>query len=203
MFPPGAIVQMREVHRGETWALRPMTVVRDDAQLLALWLPVGTPWWKPVTLDGGPWRFPVPPWKLIEDTWQRIDVLQLIERLPDGTYAPYAIWHTWNRGFFIGWYVNLQSPLVRVADGFEYLDHALDLVIKPDGSFRWKDEDELEAYVERGVLTADDAAAVRRNGEHVLERVQRREPPFDQSWRRFRPDPAWTIPPRPSLAPHA
>jgi hypothetical protein len=193
VFAAGQVVQMREVHNGELWAQRPMRVVKDDETGVHLWLPVGTRWRKPVTLDGSPWRFPVPPWKIVDDVWKRIDILHVIE-IHNGQYRPYAIWHIWNRNYFVGWYINMQSPLQRVADGFEYLDHALDLVIKPDLSYRWKDEDELEAYVERGVLSRAEAAEVRANAELVLERAMRRNPPFDGSLRRFRSDPSWPLP---------
>lgn len=191
-------MRLREVHAGQTWALRPMRVVRDDDDLLAVWMPVGTPWWKPVGVHGGPWRVPIPPWRLEPDVWRRLDVLQVIERDADG-YAPFAIWHTWSRGYFVGWYVNLQSRLRRVADGFEYLDHALDLVIAADGSHRWKDEDELAEYVAHGILTADEVEQVRAHGERVLARAQRRDPPFEGTWRGFRADPDWTLPPLPDL----
>lgn len=198
VFERGRVVTMREVHRGEVWAVRPMRIVRDDEDGVVLWMPVGTPWWKPVTLDGGPWRVPEAPWRLVEDVWHTFDLLHVIEADGD-SYAPYAIWHGWRDGVFSGWYVNLQSPLQRTPDGFDYLDHALDLVLAPDVTHRWKDEDELEAYVARGVLSKAEADDVRSAGAGVLARAQRREAPFDGTWRGFRPDPSWVLPERPEV----
>ena len=51
----------------------------------------------------------------------------------------------------------------------------------PDGTYRWKDEDELEQAAALGIV---DAAAVRAEGQRVLE-----EWPFPTGWEDWRPDP--------------
>ena len=45
--------------------------------------------------------------------------------------------------FESGWYVNLQEPFGRTAEGVDTADQLLDLVRTRDGDWRWKDEDEL------------------------------------------------------------
>jgi hypothetical protein len=48
------------------------------------------------------------------------------------------------------------------------MDHALDLVIEPDGKWYWKDEDDFAEAQHLGVLTPQEAAAVRHEGERVI-----------------------------------
>jgi hypothetical protein len=60
------------------------------------------------------------------------------------------------------------------------------LIVRPDGGYRWKDEDELEQAAAAGLL---DAAAVRAEAQRVLE-----EWPFPTGWEHWRPDPAWPVP---------
>lgn len=55
---------------------------------------------------------------------------------------------------FGGWYINLQEPIRPTRLGFDSMDHILDVVIEPDLSWRWKDEDELFDLPEPGWLSA-------------------------------------------------
>jgi hypothetical protein len=57
------------------------------------------------------------------------------------------------------------------------------------GEPQWKDEDELEAATRQGRVTADEARALRAEGERVVA-----ERPWPTGWEDFRPDPAWTTP---------
>jgi hypothetical protein len=91
------------------------------------------------------------------------------------------------------WYVNLQEPLRRTPLGFDTCDQLLDLVRTRDGKWRWKDERELGAAVERGFLSNEEAAAIRAEGERVIA-----ADPFPTGWEDWRPDPSW---PAPALPP--
>lgn len=128
-FEPGTSIAMREVWDRKLWAVRPMITVRDDDDLIATWMPRGTPWRRCRSLDGSPLRIPSKPWTFIDDVrWFSLDVLQLTP--PD---AAHAVWCTWEPdGRFYGWYVNLQQPLRRTPLGFDYMDLALDIVVTPD-----------------------------------------------------------------------
>lgn len=90
---------------------------------------------------------------------------------------------------FRGWYVNLQEPLRRSRFGYDMRDHALDVWVEPDGSWHWKDDDELALGVELGVWTAAEATAIRAEGERVVA-----ERPWPTGWEDWRPDPAWPLP---------
>ncbi len=93
---------------------------------------------------------------------------------------------------FLGWYVNLQSPLVPTPLGFEYVDHVLDVLVEPDGTWRLKDEELLEEAVRRGLFSPAWADAIRREAERVIRDVEAGRPPFDGSWTGWRPDPTWS-----------
>jgi protein associated with RNAse G/E len=93
------------------------------------------------------------------------------------------------------WYINLEQPFRRTPIGFDYMDQTLDIVVEPDMSaWRWKDEDEFEEAQEHGIFTRSQASTIRAEGERALERLLAREPPFDDRWEDWRPDPAWQLP---------
>jgi hypothetical protein len=89
------------------------------------------------------------------------------------------------------WYIDLMSPLHRSAAGFDFVENGLDVVVEPDmGSWKWKDEDELEFAVENGVYTRAEAIELYAEGERAVDRLRRERPAFER-WRDWRPDPAW------------
>jgi Protein of unknown function (DUF402) len=93
------------------------------------------------------------------------------------------------------WYVNLETPPRRTAIGFDYTDHALDVLVSIDRTaVTWKDEDELDEAVRLGLFTQEDAASFRREGERAVEQLVNRQSPFDRDWTDWRPDPSWTAP---------
>jgi hypothetical protein len=61
-------------------------------------------------------------------------------------------------------------------------------------SWRWKDEDEFEEAIEKGIYLPEQARAIRAEGERALKRLLAREPPFDERWEDWRPDPSWQMP---------
>jgi hypothetical protein len=135
------------------------------------------------------------PYRLVEAPWQGPGVLKLT---PPG--AAYSVW--WLRtpeGRFNGWYVNLEEPAVRWDDGdlagIDMVDQDLDILVRPDRSWQWKDEEE---FVERLAFpshywVADDAA-VRAEGHRVVRLIEAGQFPFDGTWCDFQPDPQWTVP---------
>jgi hypothetical protein len=89
-----------------------------------------------------------------------------------------------------GWYVNLEDPHVFGERTISTRDHILDIWVPHDtGIPRWKDEDELEATIAAGRLTAAEAAAIRAEGGRVI-----RERPWPTGWEAFEPDPGWPLP---------
>lgn len=184
-WPPGDRIVLREVWEGKVWAARPVTVVRDDADLIALYLPKGTKWKRPVRPDGSRLRMPSEPWVLADDVWRDKSVLHLVR--PGAAHAVWAMWDA--GGKFLGWYVNLQEPLRRTVVGFDYMDQMLDLVVSPDLSeWHLKDEEELEQEVVVGLMTRIEADGVRAEAERVIKLLEERASPFSDGWEAWRPE---------------
>ncbi|MBI2238096.1 MAG: DUF402 domain-containing protein [Actinobacteria bacterium] len=190
-WSPGDPVVLREVWRGKVWAARPTTVVRDDPDLRMFHAAPEWTWKCPAGPDGEWLRLPAEGWTLRDrDYGWRI----LSFSRPGIAHAVLAYWDP-ETDEFRRWYINLEEPLRPTPLGFDYLDHALDIVVAPDrSSWEWKDEDELEEAVERGLFSVEQAGEFRAEGRRAVERLLRGDPPFDRDWRDWRPDPAWAEP---------
>jgi hypothetical protein len=167
----------RDVHDGRVWRAQACRIVEDRPELLALWFPAGGP----AKVPAGGQRIPGGEWKL-EDTTPTRDSICLAR--PGRHHSIYVFWD--EAGAFSHWYVNFEQPLRRSRVGFDTFDEKLDLIVRPDGSYEWKDEDELEQADAVSLLDAD---AVRAEAARVLE-----EWPFPTGWEDWRPDPAWPVP---------
>ena len=181
---PGDAVLVRSVYRGRVrWAF-PHRFVANDGDRVVLYLTPGT---------SGVWMGRDPDGRYLE-RWARGD-------------DPHAhVWHThhllwlvrpdtdshmlgvlWDERWRLrGWYVNLQEPFRKTRLGYDYADLALDVVVAPDGSWTWKDEDDFAETQRLGILDPDAAAALRAEGERVVARS-----PWPTGWEEWRPDPAW------------
>jgi uncharacterized protein len=167
------------VHDGRVWRAQACRVVEESAAVIALWIPEGAPGKLPIGTDGRRLRIPGDHWEL-EDSVSNEDILCVARR-----GRAHSIYLFPSRSDF-HWYVNFEEPLRRTAIGVDTFDQKLDLLVFPDGSYRWKDEDELEAAAALGLLDADE---VRAEAARVLE-----EWPFPTGWEDWRPDPSWPIP---------
>jgi hypothetical protein len=186
MRRPGETALVRFIRFGKVWVAMPHTVVRDSAELVVLHLPLGTlgKWY---TWDGAtPIRGQADrDWGICDHVWHTYRILTLVR--PGDGYGLELLWRTDET--FAGWYVNLQEPLRRTQLGFDTDDLVLDIWVDPDGSWRWKDEDELEIAVELGRFTPAQLAEIRSVGESVLA-----TPPWPTGWEDWRPDPSWPLP---------
>jgi hypothetical protein len=88
----------------------------------------------------------------------------------------------------------MQSQLTRTRLGFDHGDHQLDIIVNPDRSWRWKDEDELEFSVELGRMTREQADVVRAEAALAVEQIEQNGPPFSDGWEHWTPDPMWILP---------
>jgi hypothetical protein len=189
MWSSGDSVAVREIWDGRVWKARPWTVVQDEPDLLVLWLPAGSrtkvPEGKPV--------LPVGDWKLTEgrfgmsESYPGTSALRVTR--PGASHSILLFF----RHEFYAWYVNLERPLTRSPVGFDLTDLFLDVYVERDRPPRWLDEDELEQALAAGLLSRDEAAAARAEGERVLA-----EWPFPTGWEDFRPDPRWELPELPA-----
>ena len=108
---------------------------------------------------------------------------------------PFSVWLFWSPEWeFLSYYVNLETPFTRSAVGFDSSDHVLDICVRPDRSWYYKDQDELDAWVEHGLVNAEAAAEVRRDAAQAVELIEGWQMPFDAGLEDWRPDPAWAAP---------
>jgi hypothetical protein len=196
---PGETVVVQEVWNGRVWAARPTRVVRDEGDFVVLWFPRGTRWkaptpppprprgptrgeWLATTIALGDWVFRDAEWD--------VSTLMLLR---EGDW--HALWISWlENGEQWGWYVNLQLPFRRTRLGFETMDLMLDVTIELDRTWRWKDEDELELFVARGVFDRPLAQLLRAEGLEVARRAERNEGAFAEDWVEWRPAASTPLP---------
>ncbi|WAZ23870.1 DUF402 domain-containing protein [Streptomyces cinnabarinus] len=176
--------------------VRPVTVVRDDADLLAVWLAPGTECLKPALADGTPvHQEPLDsrytkPRTVQRGRWFGTGVLKLAR-----PGEPWSVWLFWEPGWrFKNWYVNLEQPLARWAGGVDSEDHFLDICVYPDRSWGWRDEDEFAQAQQDGLMDARAAEGVREAGRAAVETIRSWGAPFTDGWQHWRPDPSWAVP---------
>ncbi len=127
--------------------------------------------------------------------WRGTGVLRIV---PTG--MPFSVWLFWaETGQFRCWYINLEHPHTIAGDSLYTADHVLDILVRPDGSVEEKDRDELEAAVRFGQWDEGIAAAIEAEKRLALDQMRAGHWAFDDAWKRFHPDPSWTLPPAPRL----
>lgn len=175
---------------------RPVTVVRDTDELLAVWMAPGTQCVRPVLVDGKPvheeplaTRYTAPR-TTTTSRWWGTGVLKLA-RPGD----PWSVWLFWERGWrFKNWYVNLEEPRTRWSGGVDSEDHFLDISVHPDRAWQWLDEDEFEQACRTGLLSRAQARQVRDAGRAAVGLITAWGAPFRDGWENWRPDPRWAVP---------
>ncbi len=194
-WQPGDHVVIRNLEEHILFRAVPSIVVEDSPIRTGLYCCLGTQYMhrsrKRINGDivyglTGPLR---EPWTVID--WHTHNILMLF--YPD---KPYAVWIAWTQpsGAFEHWYVCLQSRFQRTAIGFDVQDHELDIVVQPNLTWRWKDEDDVRALVRHGCWTPRKADLVHRDGREVVRLIESQSAPFNEDWAQWRPDPAWTLP---------
>jgi Protein of unknown function (DUF402) len=193
-YSPGRTIT-RCGYRGPhlSWA-QAVRVVADDDRGLLLWLPAGADFAFRVGPDGRGLRtasiegFGAA--RLELGSWRQTSVLIL-----HPPAVAHSAWWFFRGGEFSHWYFNLESPFTRAAESIASVDHHLDLVVHPDRSWEWKDEDEFaESIGMAGYWDAAQAAQIRSEGERAVAAVESGAFPFDGTWCDFAPEPSWPVP---------
>jgi hypothetical protein len=168
----------------------PHVVLQDTNDLTAVYMPEGTKLWR---------------WNLVEGRFREPRVSQgdsIRLFFPGKSYEVSLFYETGTgparhvqyffpgaQGRFYGWKIDLTSPFARTEVGLDMIDETLDIVVRPDRTFIWKDEDQMELLVELGIYSAAEAERIRSVGHEVIDMVDKRAPPFDDEWIEWRPDP--------------
>ncbi|MET7646645.1 DUF402 domain-containing protein [Streptomyces sp. NPDC005426] len=179
---------------------RPVTVVQDTDELLAVWVAPGTECVKPVLADGTEvhaeplaTRYTAPR-TTARSPWLGNGVLKLAR-----PGEPWSVWLFWEHGWqFRSWYVNLEEPRTRWAGGIDSEDHFLDISVYPDHSWLWRDEDEFAQAQRVGLMTPAAARRVRAAGRAAVRVIRDWGAPFRDGWEDWRPDPRWQVPALPA-----
>lgn len=185
LFRPGEAVVLRYITRmgssvGMTW---PFRVVRDDDDLVALYLPSGGTFMRWNTSASGTRE-------LVEGEWRR-DTLRLM--YPG---KPYSIWLFWEGEGrpFTTYYVNFEEPFRRTSIGFDTNDHTLDIMVSPDLSWKWKDREDFDALVANGTVSAEFGESVNQAAREVLSLIENNGSPFSDAWHDWQPPDDWSMP---------
>jgi protein associated with RNAse G/E len=191
---PGQTIARRNF-RGPylSWA-QAVRVISDDDQGLLVWLPVGADFAHRVGADGhGVRAGTVEDFgraKLVLSSWRESSLLMF-----HPPKAAHSVWWFFRDGSFSHWYVNLESPYLRTADGIANVDHHLDLIVQPDGRWQWKDEDDFaESIGEPGYWDAEQAREIRREGLRAVAAIEAAAFPFNGRWCDFAAPAAWPVP---------
>ncbi len=200
-FRPGEAIAWRSRLRidatrvGHPYHAIAMTVVHDTPRELALFRRPGHPIKRRNAEHAGTAHMrhqPVTRWLdgWADEVWSRSRVLVLM--VPDVRHAISLYWDDAS-GALDCWYIDLIGPVRRTPVGFDYPEHDLDIVVRPDlSAWEWKDEDELEWAVADGRYTRAEADALHVEGERAVERLLRDRARFER-WLDWRPDPTWPL----------
>ena len=148
-FEAGRQVLYRNIDGPRLASVRPCRVISDDDRGLLLWLARGSAVLVEQATDGRGIRdMPFPEWveldhEVVPTVWQGPGLLKFIP--PE---ADHSIWFFRDdAGNFTNWYANLEYRALRWDDGstagVDVIDQDLDVVVQPDRSWAWKDEDEF------------------------------------------------------------
>jgi uncharacterized protein len=167
------------------WAI-PTRVVEDRPERTVLWVAPGTRYRRQrakLTMA----EIAANDWMPVERPWDGSGTLML--SCPGDRYSTWLFWD--ELGVHRSWYFNLELPWRRTALGFDSRDHQLDVIVLPDGTWRWKDEDDLRDAAHVGLLSANEARQIRHDGERIVASLDELLPTGLEDWR---PEPSWSLP---------
>lgn len=85
-------------------------------------------------------------------------------------------------------------PFQRSHCGIDTLDLDLDLIIYPDFSYEWKDMEDYQKAIEHEVIFPKWTRGIDEAKKEILDKLEKRQYPYDGSWLNWTPDPAWSPP---------
>jgi hypothetical protein len=186
----GETVVRRDIHSARVWSAAALVVVDDSPdELVAVRLP-GSEW---IGAAGYPGHereqsgFTTGQWELERYRWSATWALFRLQ--PHRHYNVIEL-HDPSSHELHCWYVNFERPIRRHDDGRTYdtLDLMLDLVVLPDRTTIWKDEDHWAWARSAGVFDAADVDEVESIRAEVQADARAGRDSFDTTWLDWRPD---------------
>ena len=200
-WEPGTQILQQDMWGSRLVTSRPVTVVLDVSEYLALYTHPNAPYRSGVIKD----RNSMPVSERIDIYMEMLnpDVEQLEERVSGDyhvlTLTPPDCWHSvwlfWTADWKLEtYYVNLQAPIRRTPRCILVRDYALDIAVEPDMSWSWKDVDEFEELISRGFFTERQISSIRAEADLMVRAIEDNEPPFSDGWEKWRPGTNWPVP---------
>jgi hypothetical protein len=197
MWKPGDVVAWRGIFNQRIWHVQPTIVVKDSPEELVLTLLPETECIAEETYLKGKensnrrWDFKDHDWRLEKYTWQTNRLLLIFE--PEKFYSTIYFWNNASHEFLC-YYINFQEPFRRSAYGVDTLDLDLDIIIRPDLSFEWKDEEDYQNAIDHGVIFPEWIRGIDDAKKEIFDKLGKRQYPFDGHWLNWTPDPSWSPP---------
>lgn len=197
MWNPGDIVVWRGIYRNQVWHAQPTFVVKDSPEEIVLALLPGAEGMAETDYAKGEkngkrrWDFKDQPWELEKFRWHTNRLLFLLE--PKKYYSTIFFWHH-ESNEFLCYYINFQLPFQRSHCGIDTLDLDLDLIINPDFSHEWKDVEDYQKAIEEQIILAEWTKEIDKAKKEILDKLEKRQYPYNGSWLNWTPDPGWSPP---------
>ena len=197
MWKYGDVVLWRGIFNNRVWHVQPTVVVEDSHDELVLTLLPGTECIAEESYPKGKkhgkrwWDFKNADWNLAKYVWHTNRLLIILEK--DKYYSTMFFWNH-ETSKFLCYYINFQRPYERNFGGIDTLDLDLDIVIDPDFSIEWKDEEDYQTAIGHGLIIPEWVQGIDSARPEILNRLKKRQYPFDGSWLDWKPDPGWEPP---------
>ena len=197
-FTPGQSILVREIWQSKIWTARPTILVRDNSELIALYVPANIHCKRRYGINGN--HITIDERK--NNTWTLQDIIQsnsyyyIRLTIPGESYSVLLFWNCNNNNLRY-WYINLEdpvNPMRRTKLGFDLCDQILDIIVESNlKDWRWDDEDELQEAIEVGLISPEQAEALYVKGAEVRDLIMSGKSVFN-SWATWKPDPSWNVP---------
>ncbi|MXY20929.1 MAG: DUF402 domain-containing protein [Dehalococcoidia bacterium] len=200
-WEPGTQILQQDLWGSRLVTSRPVTVVKDVSEYLALYTHPNAPYRSGVIKD----RYSMPVSQRIDVYMEMLDPgTSHLEESVSGDYhvltlTPPNSWHSvwlfWTSDWRLEtYYVNFQAPIRRTSCCILVRDYALDIAVEPNMAWSWKDADEFEELIGRGFFTESQISSIRTEADRTVRAIENRESPFSGAWKDWRPDTEWPVP---------
>jgi predicted RNA-binding protein associated with RNAse of E/G family len=201
-FVVGSSVIRRDIWFGKVWSAWPARVVDDDGQTLTfvVWPGVNglvtsrwVTWFQSgdrTIRDQFVGDLSSRSWELAHWAWQSNICLRQV--VGDRWFAVTAFFE-YQEHRFKYWYVDFEKAPMRTRSGIDTRDLFLDLVVLPDFSYRWKDEEEYDRALKLGLLSDHERREVESARAEALESIQAHTL-MRGHWDNWRLDESWALP---------
>lgn len=197
LFHPGDPILITERWHGHLWSAQPHRYVKGAATEHITYSAIGSDW-------AGATNRGLPEVEGLTREQRKLEALASMHYRVAVLPATISTLHfyaddTWSHvslgwtadGDFLGWYVNFEVPPLVTRAGIVTKDLVLDLLIDPSGTPQWKDREDFDIAVERGVLGQDLLPTLLADAERVLDQLSDRSGPFAAAWPAWRPPAEW------------